>query len=113
MNDTVNNVLATALNFNEELENEVNGRIIAVVDTYLQLKGSPMVAHVVRKYLEENLGAIVHEKMDMVIRSKLSDFKNNAEYINIHSALVKSIATSAAQEMNRNMLRQLTGSYNI
>lgn len=113
MSDDVTNVLATALNFNEQLEKEVQARIEEIVMGHLRTAGYAAIESYTRAHLN-NIGP-QHMRdcaADLVTRN-LDEFARKDTYIQHHSATIRAMARSEAQALNKELLRQWTGSYNI
>jgi len=116
MSEQVTNILA-ALDFNEELEAEVNKRIMEVAEKVAIQKAEHIAEGMARMYLDLHgrhiLDDLVRNKVEDLINAKIQQFKNDSSYINNHSNLIKQFATTATQEHLRNTLRQLVGAQNL
>ena len=112
MTDQVTNILA-ALDFNEKLENEVNERIRKVAVEAAREMTEQLVEQITNHFLQTRGLEYVHTHMDNAVASHLQKFTASAGYINNHSNLIKQLATQAAQELNKNTLRQFIGAQNL
>lgn len=116
MSDPVTNILA-ALDFNEELEAEVNKRIMEVAEKVAIQKAEHIAEGMARMYLDLHgrsiLNDLVRNTVEDLITTKIQQFKNDSSYINNHSNLIKQFATTATQEHLRNSLRHLIGAQNL
>ncbi len=116
MSDQVTNILA-ALDFNEDLKREVDTRIMEVAEKVAIQKAEHIAEGMARMYIDLHgrhiLDDLVRNKVEDLINAKIQQFANNSSYINHHSNLIKQIATQAAQELNKNTLRQFIGAQNL
>ena len=116
MTDQVTTLLA-ATDFNEDLKREVDMRIMEVAEKAAIQKAEVIAEDMARLYLEMHgrsiLNDIVRTTVEDLITAKIQQFANNSSYINHHSNLIKQIATQAAQELNKNTLRQFIGAQNL
>lgn len=113
MSDDVTNVLATALNFNEQLEKEVQARIEEIVIGYLRTEGYAAIESYTQAHLV-NLGRDhVRNCAADLVSQHLQEFSRKDAYIQQHSGSIRALARTEAQHLNKELLRQWTGSYNI
>jgi hypothetical protein len=113
MMSEVTNVLATALNFNEQLEKEVQARIEEIVMGHLRTEGYAAIESYTKAHLQ-NLGMDhVRNCASDLVTQHLHDFSRKDTYIQHHSGAIRAMARSEAQALNKEMLRLFTGSYNI
>jgi len=112
MTDQVTNILA-ALDFNEELENEVNERIRKVAHEAAREMAEQITEQLANYFLQTKGLEYVNTHMDNTFTARIQQFKNDSSYINNHSNLIKQFATTATQEHLRNSLRHLIGAQNL
>lgn len=113
MSDDVTNVLATALNFNEQLEKEVQARIEEIVMGHLRTAGYAAIESYTRAHLNNIGPQHMRDCAADLVTQHLHAFSQTDKYIQQHRGSIQSIARSEAQLLNKELLRQWTGSYNI
>lgn len=113
MSNEVTNVLATALNFNEQLEKEVQARIEEIVIGYLRTEGYAAIESYTQAHLVSLGRDHVRDCAADLVTQHLHAFSQTDKYIQHHSATIRSMARSEAQALNKEALRLFTGSYNI
>jgi hypothetical protein len=122
MTDPVTNALAVQLEYGEdELKAQINERISnvarSVADNVTRDLASKVVKQMVEQYIMHDAAELVQETvnrelkiiMDMQIRQSLDQFTNNDGYIYKHRNAIHNIARDAAQSINKDALRALTG----
>jgi len=122
MTDPVTNALAVQLEYGEdELKDQINERLKevarSVADNVARDVASKLTKQMVEQYIMHDAAELVEETvkhtlktiMDVQIRSALADYTNSDLYIQRHSNAIHNIARGAAQSINKDTLRALTG----
>lgn len=117
---TVTNILA-ALDFNEELHEQVNDRIKRVAwDAAKKVAtdvSETLAKDLVQHFLVLDGQRIVAEMVERVVRDQvrlqLDTFMKSPEYLTYHATYIKQLASQATQELNKNILRTMIGAYHL
>ena len=122
MTDPVTNALAVQLEYGEdELKAQINDRLKevarSVAENVARNVASAMVKQMVEPFIAREAAELVQQTvvrelkiiMDVQIREALNQFANSDNYVQRHSGAIHNIARSAAQSINKDTLRALTG----